>query len=329
MKNSNDIISRKPGTSKLTRAKFGPGMLLQHEDMELLNSYTRDLSRLMFRSLFGCGVVCGLVVDTKKECGKLVVTVGSGVAIACSGDPIWVPRDESLPASDECEDEDDKELWVVLCGTSKCCAPRPATCSSGDDELQSVCTREMLGYELRVMNKRPKCVCDCQEKEPPNVDRAKAKKELYATRVGAGIEGDDDGEGEDKDALCLCADPNLPCHKAHYAGLCVCSCSECSSCDCDCVLLARLTRDEKNADKWYRDHSVRRFVRPMLMRDPQPLIDKTEQAETKKDAADDKPGGEDLLAYSVAEEVGGGTKAAASKRGKKASTLNPGRPKSQ
>lgn len=273
MNKSNEIVSSKTGTSKLSRAKFGPGMLLKHEDLELLNSYTRDLNRLMFRSLFGCGVVCGLVVDTKTECGKVVVTVGSGIAITCSGDPIWVPRDDSLPAyaGDECDNRTDKELWIVLCGTVKCCAPRPATCSSGDDELPSVCTRELFGYELRVMDSRPKCVCDCLAKPPSN-------------GANTGQNGSKDVERET--ATCLCADPNLPCYVKHYAGDCGCSCGECSDCDCDCVLLARLERDPQVPDKWKSDHGVRRFVRPVLMRDPR--VEKEKEALVSA-AADNDP----------------------------------------
>jgi hypothetical protein len=55
MNNSNVTIPGIKGTSKLVRPRFGPGMLLQHEDLELLNTYTRDLSRLLFGSLFGWG----------------------------------------------------------------------------------------------------------------------------------------------------------------------------------------------------------------------------------------------------------------------------------
>jgi hypothetical protein len=302
-------------------------MLLKHEDMELLNSYTRDLSRLMFRSLFGCGVVCGLVVDTKKECGKLIVTVGSGVAIACSGDPIWVPRDESIPANDECEKEDDKELWIVLCGTAKCCAPRTATCSSGDDELSSVCTREILGYELRVMNKRPKCVCDCQAKDTSTFEVSRDKQ-----NPAPSSEFEVEVEDETKVDRCLCADPTLPCYEKHYAGECVCSCSQCSDCDCDCVLLARLALDADG--KWQRYHNVRRFVRPVLMRDPRPELDMREQAKDQagdEDKVDvgleyDVSAGRELSAFLVAEKAAEVTKAKGPKRGRTASTLKPGLP---
>ena len=52
-------LSSIKGTSTLVRPKFGPGMLLQADDLDSLTTYTRELNRLMFRSLFGCGVVCG------------------------------------------------------------------------------------------------------------------------------------------------------------------------------------------------------------------------------------------------------------------------------
>ena len=110
------------GWSNLSRAKFGPGMLLQHEDLEQLGDYTRELNRLMFRSLFGCGVVCGLVVEKPKpECNHLKVTVGCGLALDCCGDPIHVPTSQIIPVQKDC-DMVKGPLWVVLCGTRKSCA---------------------------------------------------------------------------------------------------------------------------------------------------------------------------------------------------------------
>src|SRR5829696_9134724 len=114
-------VASKKDYSTLVRAKFGPGMLLQHDDLEQLNSYTRDLSRLMFRSFFGCGVVCGLVVAPadKDKCGKLGITVSAGLALNCSGDPVYVPKDVSLAIDENCDSDLPSELWVVLCGTTK------------------------------------------------------------------------------------------------------------------------------------------------------------------------------------------------------------------
>jgi hypothetical protein len=47
----------------------------------------------------------------------------------------------------------------------------------------------------------------------------------------------------------------------------------CECCDCECVVLALLIRqpDGKTGEtaEWKTDHSVRRFVRPVLTRDPQ------------------------------------------------------------
>src|SRR5258708_9515175 len=140
MTNTKDPVGSTNGLSTLVRARFGPGMLLQHEDLEQLNTYTRELSRLMFQSFFGCGVICGLVVDAVPDCGKLKVTVEPGVALACSGDPVYVPPGvQPFYTHEDFDLANAKNLWVVLCGTTKCCAPRTATCSSDDDEATSDC----------------------------------------------------------------------------------------------------------------------------------------------------------------------------------------------
>src|SRR3954452_1382938 len=111
---NNQPLARAKGPSTLARAKFGPGMLLQHDDLEQLSVYTRDLNRLMFRSLFGCGVVCGLVVVTgKTKCDDLLVTVGCGLALDCSGDPVYVPSPQSIEIEPACISNETKKLWVV------------------------------------------------------------------------------------------------------------------------------------------------------------------------------------------------------------------------
>ena len=242
MNNANTTLATKAGLSTLERAKFGPGMLLQHGDLELLNSYTRELSRLMFKSLFGCGVVCGLVVEPDAPCGKLSVKVKSGVALACSGDPIYVPRAETIAITDDCETEIDGPLWVVLCGTVKCCAPRPSICPSDEEDTKPECTREKDGYVIKVVSgDRPECVCGCDENDA-------------AWNVAWNPD-------------CKCVNPDLVCYKPHYDGDCGCDCAECSDCKCDCILLAKLTEYGDN-NEWDVDYRVRRFVRPVLMRDP-------------------------------------------------------------
>ena len=289
MNKSNVTIPGIKGTSKLVRPRFGPGMLLQHEDLELLNSYTRDLSRLLFGSLFGCGVICGLVVKVGDKCGKVQVTVTAGVALACSGDPIHVPVDQSFPLSDDCPPDIGTPLWVVLCAYSKCCAPRPSLCESDDDETNSECTREREGFEIRVLPERPSCVCGCPEpvpgtEPPPSTEtppRGSDPVPDAVFRVAA---------QESRRIDCQCADPKSPCYEDHYLGNCGCNCDDCSDCDCKCILLARLDREDALSDNekdvWTVDHSVRRFIRPVLMRDPQIEADRRQREKATDEGAD-------------------------------------------
>lgn len=256
MSTNNQPVAGAKDSSTLVRPKFGPGMLLQHDDLEQLTLYTRDLSRLLFRSLLGCGVVCGLKVDTEIKCEKLHVTVDSGLALDCQGDPISVPRKQSILLDKDCTGEIPTPLWVVLCGTAKCCAPRTPVCASDEDESPSVCTRERAAFEIRIVRERPECLCPCDEspsKDPPQVG----------------------------DEACKCANPAHPYYVDHYAGDCGCDCKDCGNCACDCVLLARLDRKaaEQNRSFWVVDHRVRRFIRPVLMRDPQVEIEEKARVE--------------------------------------------------
>src|SRR5262245_35113536 len=173
MNKTNNIVASRKDTSTLTRAKFGPGMLLQHEDLEQLNTYTRDLSRLLFRSFFGCGVVCGLTVSARDHCGKTIVTVGAGVALNCLGDPISVPKEVEFDATDGCDPENrPSPLWVWLCSCPKCCAPRTPSCGCDDGESTPACTREVDWYEIHLGLDRPKCACGC---EPTSDTQASAQ----------------------------------------------------------------------------------------------------------------------------------------------------------
>lgn len=265
MNANKDPVARAPGPSTLARAKFGPGMLLQHDDLEQLNTYTRELSRLLFRSFFGSGVVCGLVVSTATKCGKVSVTVGCGLALDCEGDPIYVPKPQTLLIDEECRGDITTPLWVVLCRTEKCCSPRTATCASDDEETASVCTRERDWFEIRIVGTRPESACGCAEP------------------------GQNDPPQAVPDDKCWCVNPEHPCYKDHYAGKCGCAGEDCGSCGCDCVLLARLDRADDNQGNptWKADHRVRRFIRPMLMRDPQVQIEEEARQKNEKGTKDE------------------------------------------
>lgn len=278
------VIGQTKGLSKLARAKFGPGMLLQHDDLEQLNLYTRELSRLMFRSFFGCGVVCGLVVDSKFECGKLYVTVAAGLALDCRGDPIHVPQKQRILVDENCDLKISGPLWVVLCGTEKCCAPRTSMCASDDDESTSVCTRERDGFEIRVVRDRPGSVCGCME--PENGQRAASLAKDANLLL---------------DTECRCVNPELQCYIDHYDGKCGCNCVDCSDCDCDCILLACLSKDCDEGTKWTVDHSVRRFVRPVLMLDPQVKIEKDAQRAAEAQAKSQNPSPAEVTSQSPAQ----------------------------
>jgi hypothetical protein len=264
MSATNATVSRIKGTSSLVKPRFEPGMLLQHDDLDQMMSYTSELSRLMFRSLFGCGVVCGLVVKTgRDECGRASAVIHAGLAFDGCGDPIHVPQDVRLSIDERCDPALAPPLWVLLCRYSKNCSPRTAMCASDEADTTSVCTREREGYEIRIVRQLPKCICDC---EPPG------PAEKYVPFKSE----------------CCCVDPTLPCYADHYAGKCGCSCDDCTSgsCDCDCVVLARLDRARGEDAPWTVDHRYRRFVRPVLMRDPQVEVDENER-KAKKDGTTD------------------------------------------
>jgi hypothetical protein len=270
MNTTNVTVGSTKDTSKLQRARFRPGMLLEHEDLDLLNTYTRDLSRLLFGSLFGCGVICGLVVKAQTNCDRLQVTVGAGVALACSGDPIQVTKDQVFFMNEDYRPPQNARLWVELCATKKCCAPRTAICSSDDEETTSECSRERDGFEIKVVTERPPCVCGCPEpltnQTTLSNDQSKMQnqqaKQINASKLFGATSTMD----------CECADPESDCYKDHYDGICGCHCDDCSDCDCKCILLARLDRDG-DTDTWKVDHRVRRFIRPVLIRDPQVYLE--------------------------------------------------------
>ena len=250
-------VASATGMSLLTAAKFAPGMLLQDDDLEQLSKYTQDLSRLILRSLFGCGVVCGLVVSVDFKCGKLIITVADGVGLDCCGDPVHVPQPQSIPIDLSCDSKFADCFWVVLCGKRKCCGPRPAMCSDDDEDSAVVCTRERYAFEIRVVRTRPACVCGCPEPDPES-ERERNENGLH-----------------DTECKCRCADPDVECYVDHYDGKCTSNCDDCSGCDSNCILLARLyNKGDQQNPKWIVDHRVRRFVRPVLIEDPQVRIER-------------------------------------------------------
>jgi hypothetical protein len=245
------LVGHAKDTCGLMRPRFGPGQLLRDDDLRQGVDYTRDLSRLLFRSFFGCGVVCGLEVKATFACDVLTVEIAEGLALDCKGDPVHVCAKKTIVVDPRCTSVAlNPPLWVVLRGTEKCCAPRQAaSCDAGDGDSTTQCTREVDGFEMRVVTELSGCECGCP-----------------------------DGTNQWHKDACQCADPVAKCYQAHYEGKCGCSCGDCSDCDCDWILLARLDLDKNKV--WTAYFDCRRFIRPVLIADP--LTKPPDATETSK-----------------------------------------------
>lgn len=284
----NDISKLAKPVRKLTslvRPKYSPGLLLQDDDLTAGVNYTRHLSRMMFRTLFGCGVVCGMVVDKPVlKCGKLTINVGKGMALSCAGDPIEVPATQEIML-DPCSEEIPDTLWIAVKHIETFCEPRAALCPPDEDEPPAACTRESDGFELRAFAERPPCSCGCKMLPPVPVaaaeapaakskavtakaaaKTAKARAEAAAV-TGAALEDNTGGSLFNERTRAASNDAPEGCYFPFYDGQC-----PCASCDCEWIVLAVATRKK---EAWSVDHSVRRFVRPVLMRDPQVARERT------------------------------------------------------
>lgn len=291
------------GLSTLERPRYSAGLLLEDDDLTAAVSYTRNMMRLMFRSLFGCGVICGMDVTAQLTCNRtrVAVTVGKGVALECLGDPIEITKAVTVTYDADC-DPLPEWLWVTVCYLEKCCRPKDVSCSP-DDSGQIVQTRERDGFEVRVYPKRPKCACSC---EPPEIggkprksdccddeeDEAQAEQPastaaavrdpaLIDTLPGdraerarailenAGKQPGTTGRGPTRDTR-----PRLPdlcdCYQEHFDGTCECGCC------CPCVLVGKIhtTRTDEDADVdlktsdaqgLFVDRQWVRWIRPVLV----------------------------------------------------------------
>ncbi len=149
------------GTSGLVRPLFKPGLLLEDEDLTAIVDYSSTMTRLLFSSLFGCGVVCGLKISARATCKgqKLEIVIGKGLGLDCAGNPIHVTSEQTLTYDPDCKTFPER-IWVTACYTTDYCRPRPAACSD-DDDPQSVKTRMREGFELRLHSALPEHACSC------------------------------------------------------------------------------------------------------------------------------------------------------------------------
>jgi len=253
------------GSSNIERPRFSPAQLLDDEDMNAVVNYTRDLTRLLFRSLFGCGVICGLEVGATPICAgkKWQITVSKGLALDCLGNPIEVPSQVTVEYDPGCEDFV-KPLWVAICYCEKCCRPKDVACSPSDStQLQQ--TRVRSGYEVKLYGALPDCACHCptdDDKPKPKApsdccdDAAQppAPAASTATATAAIVPAQPISD--------ICA-----CYKSHFQGVCECGCC------CSCVVIGKITDmpakiggKEIHWDKQTAqvDYGMVRRIRPIL-----------------------------------------------------------------
>jgi hypothetical protein len=268
-----------PGS--LIRPRFEPGALLLDEDLTAIVDHTRGLSRLLFRSLFGCGVVCGFRITAQVECGNLTVAVAPGVALDCKGDPIEMCEQQTLGML--CAEKLPDRLWVMIRRSARdhTCATRDVVCPSDDGGGAYKPTRAKDCFELTLTKDEPKHECGC-----PPAPQLDTSQTTGTSGTGPGTTGPymppapsggttaSPAGGKNPRVEAVLAPPaDWECHIPHYCGVCACGCCDC--CGDGWVVLARVSTKPKTipgttAETHDRevDYTVRRFLRPVIAADP-------------------------------------------------------------
>lgn len=258
-------LAKAIGDSSLERPKFRSGLLLQAEDLTQSVDYTHDLIRLLFRSILGCGVLCGFKVIANIVCNdNLQIKVAKGIALDCHGDLIELPDEKTIRYAPPCG-QDLSDVWVVICHKERDCSPRDVLCSTQDGEMAPSYTRTREGYEIRVL----KAESGIQPTGCCGRSTALATKSASSSSIQT---------KEDAKTCCdYIASPKDQGYESYYAGECACDCAN------DCIVLAKIIAPKKpyKDGELPVDHSVRRYIRPVLMKDPLPPSDKKIEAVKK------------------------------------------------
>jgi hypothetical protein len=280
-----------PGS--LIRPRFEPGALLLDEDLTAIVDHSRGLSRLLFRSLFGCGVICGFRVTAQVECGNLTVAVAPGVALDCKGDPIEMNEQQTLGML--CAEKLPPDpLWVLIRRSARdhTCATRDVACPSDDGGAYKP-TRAKDCFELTLtkdfalthgcgcpprpdVTGTPPAMAGTSGAPPAGPIPAPPAKDGPVGAAPATAGGAVPAPAADVIDKAPAAPPppaDWECHIPHYCGVCSCGC--CDSCGDGWVVLARVSTKPKatpgaTAQTNIRDvdYTVRRFIRPVLASDP-------------------------------------------------------------
>lgn len=229
------------GTGTLERPLYSPGLLLEDTDLTSAVDYTRQLTKMLFSSLFGCGVICGLRVKAELICEnrKLHITVDKGLGLDCFGNPVEVPRPQEMTFDPGC-DPFPAVIWVAACYVDKECAPRELSCGC-DTGQDRAFTRHRAGFEIKIYDSMPDDVCSCEQPQ--------SAKKNSGTRRCCGDEADAAAENS------VGNEPVKGCYDDHMNGECSCGCG------CNCIVIGKISIGEDTQKKLVADASDRSAVR--------------------------------------------------------------------
>jgi hypothetical protein len=251
--------------NKFRRLRYFHGMLLDEKDFREEQQYHANKRRLLNRMLHGSGVVCGLELKGKK--GKKSIQVTPGLALDCSGNEIWVPKDlkidlaSLLPPKNKPKGEPDcrpvdeepnlKTYYIGIRYDERPTNPVSVYLPSGDCE-ERTCenSRWKEGYCVEIVE------C-CYEDEKPGLltnlceceGNGSLDKEKYKDSCGKC--GPDPNETKDQAAGAQ-QDPKRArewCECMVFEEFCEKSvpCLECCSCDHPChVILGQIKINPEN-----------------------------------------------------------------------------------
>ena len=270
--------------NEFRRLRYFHGMLLDDKDFQAEQLYHSGKRRFLNRMLHGSGVVCGLELRGKKE--ERWIEITSGFALDCSGNEIWVQKNQNIDLASllpkgkgkpgaECLDEEHPEkpktYYIGIRYDEKPTNPVSVYLPSGNCE-ERTCenSRYKEGFCVEIVECSPesetpgliKGYCDCENNIKPgkptricgtcdefltNSDSKAASNNLY-------------GDDLDKKA-CLCVTLEEFCEQSV-------ACPECCSCDKPCfVVLGQITLDKECKLLTICNNECRRYVlTPHLLR---------------------------------------------------------------
>jgi hypothetical protein len=287
------------GRGSIVRPRFTPGLLLLDEDLSASVDYTRELTRLLFRNLFGCGVMCGLTVDGQEASQRcLTVTVQPGLALDCMGDPVQVQQAQSLTIKADCDKTLPSSVVVAVRRCEHHCMPRELACPPEAGGQSAAKTRSIDCYEIGVFQgpNLPADACGCSPQTTTTTTNTPAPAQVNNAPTVSGATGGAVPEraspattvARDQLALQAVVAPVLrrartegngfdvaECYLNDILGKCNCGC--CTG--CEWVVIAALARPgsaptntggsaagtQQTMITWTVDYSVSRYIRPVLL----------------------------------------------------------------